>query len=59
METPILKHYQLLTMKPVVYVANVSETDVVKGNAYVEEVKKIAFKKEAKSWQSARKSKKN
>ncbi|HHU24192.1 MAG: redox-regulated ATPase YchF [Bacilli bacterium] len=43
METPILKHYQLLTMKPVVYVANVSETDVVKGNAYVEEVKKIAF----------------
>ena len=42
-EVLLLKHYQLLTMKPVVYVANVGELDVVKGNAYVDEVKKIAI----------------
>lgn len=41
-ELLILKHYQLLTMKPVVYVANVSENEVLTGNQYVEEVRKIA-----------------
>ncbi|MBI4430323.1 MAG: redox-regulated ATPase YchF [Candidatus Omnitrophica bacterium] len=37
-EMPFVKAMNLLTVKPVLYVANVSENDVPKGNAYVEKV---------------------
>jgi len=41
-EEPILKGFFLLTAKPVLYAANVSEDDVVDGNAYVVEVRQRA-----------------
>ena len=41
-ELPILKGFFLLTAKPVLYAANVSEDDVVDGNAYVEQVRQRA-----------------
>ncbi|MEO0556752.1 MAG: redox-regulated ATPase YchF [Bacteroidota bacterium] len=41
-EEPILKGFFLLTAKPVLYAANVSEDDVVDGNAYVEQVRQRA-----------------
>ncbi len=34
--------FNLLTAKPVIYVCNVSENDILKGNAYVEQVKALA-----------------
>lgn len=43
-----VSEYQLLTDKPVLYVANVSEADVTKGNAHVDIVKEIAAKEGAK-----------
>lgn len=39
-----VKNYQFLTMKPMLYVANVSENDIVSGNKYVESVKEYAKK---------------
>lgn len=41
-EIKIVQDLQLLTIKPVLYVCNVNEEDVVKGNKWVEEVKKHA-----------------
>lgn len=40
----LLSSFSLLTMKPVIYAANVSEDDVVTGNSYVDEVKAFADK---------------
>ena len=37
-----IKNYQFLTMKPMLYVCNVSEDDMATGNAYVEKVKEYA-----------------
>lgn len=47
-EKKFIKNYQFLTMKPILYVANVSENDIATGNAYVESVKKYAQKEQAK-----------
>ena len=41
-EKLFIKNYQFLTMKPMLYVANVSENDVQTGNAYVDKVKEFA-----------------
>ena len=38
----LLSSFSLLTMKPVIYAANVSEDDVVSGNAYVDQVRAFA-----------------
>lgn len=38
-EKILLKSYQLITAKPVLYLCNVDEASVVSGNAYVEQVK--------------------
>lgn len=41
-EISIIKTLHLLTVKPVIYAANVSETDLATGNSYVEMVKEYA-----------------
>ena len=41
-EEKILKSFNLLTKKPLIYAANVSETDINTGNDYVEQVKQYA-----------------
>lgn len=41
-EKNILKNYQFLTLKPMIFAANVSEEDLATGNDYVEMVKKYA-----------------
>jgi len=41
-EKEFVKNYSFLTMKPMLYVANVSEDDVATGNKYVELVKEYA-----------------
>lgn len=38
------KDFNLLTAKPVIYVCNVSEADILTGNSYVEQVKVLAAK---------------
>ncbi|MCA9837922.1 MAG: redox-regulated ATPase YchF [Trueperaceae bacterium] len=38
------KDFNLLTAKPVIYVCNVSENDILDGNTYVEKVKDLAAK---------------
>ena len=43
-----IKNYQFLTMKPMLYVANVSEDDIVTGNKYVDIVKEFAAKENSK-----------
>ncbi|MBI1824690.1 MAG: redox-regulated ATPase YchF [Nitrospirae bacterium] len=40
-----LREYNLLTAKPVLYLANVSEKDIRTGNRWLEQVKEIAAKK--------------
>ncbi|MFN3394701.1 MAG: redox-regulated ATPase YchF, partial [Candidatus Thermochlorobacter sp.] len=47
-EKSLLKSFFLLTSKPVLYVANVSENDVLTGNAYTKQVEDIAAKEDAK-----------
>ena len=47
-ENKILKNFNLLTKKPIIYMANVSEEDINKGNEYVELVKEHASKENAK-----------
>ena len=47
-ENKILKNFSLLTKKPIIYMANVSEADIVNGNEYVEKVKEYASKENAK-----------
>lgn len=42
-EEKLLRNYSLLTAKPVIYVANIGEADIMKGtNDYVEKVKEFA-----------------
>ncbi len=41
-EREIIKFLGLLTAKPIIYAANVSEDDLATGNAYVEKVRQIA-----------------
>ncbi|MBR3117359.1 MAG: redox-regulated ATPase YchF [Bacilli bacterium] len=47
-EDKILKNFSLLTKKPIIFMANVSESDITTGNKYVEEVKEYAAKENAK-----------
>lgn len=48
-EEKLLKNFSLLTAKPVIYVANISEADIEKpDNAYVQAVREIAEKENAK-----------
>ena len=47
-EAVLVRPLTLLTAKPLIYAANVSEEDLSTGNAWVEEVKKIAIKEKAK-----------
>ena len=47
-EEKIIKNYSLLTKKPIIYMANVSEEDIVMGNSYVKEVEEYASKEGAK-----------
>lgn len=41
-EKELIKVYQLLTIKPMIFVTNVSEDDIATGNEYVEKVKEYA-----------------
>ena len=41
-EYAIINSFHLITMKPIIYVANVNEEDVVNGNKYVDMVKEYA-----------------
>lgn len=41
-EIELIKVYQLLTIKPMIFAANVSEDDLADGNEYVEKVKEYA-----------------
>ncbi len=43
-EKKIISSFNLITAKPIIYVANVSEVDIIKGNSYVEKVKEFAKK---------------
>ena len=43
-----LKNYNLLTLKPIIYLANVSENDLLEGNCYVDSVLKYAEKENAR-----------
>lgn len=47
-EDKMLKNYSLLTKKPIIYMANVSEDDIVLGNSYVKEVEEYASKEGSK-----------
>ena len=47
-ENKILKNFNLLTKKPIIYMANVSEEDINNGNEYVEKVREHASKEGAK-----------
>jgi len=48
-EQKLLKNFQLLTAKPVIYVANIAESDIGKpDNKYVSQVREIAAKENAK-----------
>jgi ribosome-binding ATPase len=46
-ETEIIKGLGLLTGKPIIYAANVSEDDLASGNDYVEKVRQIASQENA------------
>lgn len=46
-EEKILKSFNLLTKKPLIYVANVSEEDINQGNHYVDKVKEYAKKEKS------------
>ncbi|MEM7552700.1 MAG: redox-regulated ATPase YchF [Cyanobacteria bacterium P01_A01_bin.84] len=41
-EEPIIKQLEMLTAKPIVYAANVSEDDLATGNKFVEKVREVA-----------------
>ncbi|MBL8047824.1 MAG: redox-regulated ATPase YchF [Chthonomonas sp.] len=47
-ERAVIKHLGLLSLKPIIYAANVSEADLATGNKYVEQVKAIAAAEGAK-----------
>ena len=42
-EKDIIKVYQLLTIKPMIFVTNVSEDDLATGNEYVEKVRELSL----------------
>ena len=46
-EKPLMHHLQLLTQKPVLYVCNVAESDVITGNAHVDQLKAIVAQENA------------
>ena len=41
-EWSMIKHFNLITAKPIIYMANVSENDIVSGNKYVDVVREYA-----------------
>lgn len=43
-EWSMIKHFNLITAKPIIYMANVSEEDATEGNSYVDSVKEYASK---------------
>lgn len=47
-EAELVKGLELLTNKPIIYAANVSEDDLATGNSYVEQVREVAAKENAK-----------
>ncbi len=47
-EAELIKGLELLTNKPIIYAANVSEDDLGTGNSYVEQVREIAAAENAK-----------
>ena len=47
-EKLFIKNYQFLTMKPMLYVANVSENDISTSNEYVEKVREYAKQENSK-----------
>ncbi|MEG4120419.1 redox-regulated ATPase YchF [Microcoleus sp. N9_B4] len=47
-ESELVKGLELLTNKPIIYAANVSEDDLATGNSYVEQVREIAEAENAK-----------
>lgn len=47
-EAELVKGLELLTNKPIIYAANVSEDDLGTGNSYVEQVREVAAKENAK-----------
>ncbi|MGE5657912.1 MAG: redox-regulated ATPase YchF [Actinomycetota bacterium] len=47
-EAEAIKGLGLLTRKPIIYAANVSEEDLATGNSYVEQVRAVAAKENAK-----------
>ncbi len=48
-EMVFLKNFSLLTIKPIIYLANVCEEDLIGDNKYVEMVKEYALKENAKT----------
>lgn len=47
-EAEVIKGLGLLTCKPIIYAANVSEGDLATGNSYVDQVREVAAKENAK-----------
>ena len=47
-EAELVKGLELLTNKPIIYAANVSDDDLATGNNYVEQVREVAAKENAK-----------
>jgi len=47
-EAELVKGLELLTNKPIIYAANVSEDDLATGNSYVEQVREVAKTENAK-----------
>ncbi|MEG4027424.1 MULTISPECIES: redox-regulated ATPase YchF [unclassified Microcoleus] len=47
-EAELVKGLELLTNKPIIYAANVSDDDLATGNSYVEQVREVAAKENAK-----------
>lgn len=47
-EAELVKGLELLTNKPIIYAANVSEDDLATGNSYVEQVREVAAAENAK-----------
>ncbi|MEG4071081.1 redox-regulated ATPase YchF [Microcoleus sp. Pol14C2] len=47
-EVELVKGLELLTNKPIIYAANVSDDDLATGNNYVEQVREVAAKENAK-----------
>ena len=43
-ELKIIKHFSFLTLKPMMYVANVSEDDIAEGNDYIQQIEAYASK---------------